>query len=70
MYFFVCFHTKPKLLSRVGGEGESKDCHGGDEEAGHNQVGKVVQGSPPNAFCFCYCYCFFLLLFLAVQTRD
>ena len=48
VYLFVFLHTKPQLLSRVWGKSESKDCHGGDEEARHNQVGEVVQGSPPD----------------------
>ena len=45
--FVFCLHTKPQLFSRVRGKSEPKDGHGGNEEAGHNQVGEVVQRSPP-----------------------
>ena len=40
--------TQSQLLSRVWWESESKDGHRGDEEAGHDQVGEVVEGSPPD----------------------
>ena len=41
-------HTQSQLLSRVWWESEAKDGHRGDEEAGHDQVGEVVEGSPPD----------------------
>ena len=40
--------TQSQLLSRVWWESEAKDGHRGDEEAGHDQVGEVVEGSPPD----------------------
>ena len=40
--------TQRELFPRVWRESESKDGHGGDEEAGHDQVEEVVEGSPPD----------------------
>ena len=40
--------TQRELFPRVRRESESKDGHGGDEEAGHDQVEEVVEGSPPD----------------------
>ena len=39
--------TKCEFLSSVRGEGEAKKGHRGDEDAGHNQVEKVVQCPSP-----------------------
>ena len=40
--------TQRELFPRVWRESESKDGHGGDEEAGHDQVEEVVEGPPPD----------------------
>ena len=37
--------TQRELFPRVRRESESKDGHGGDEEAGHDQVEEVVEGA-------------------------
>ena len=39
--------TQCQFLSGIRGESESKEGHGGDEDAGHNQVEKVVQRPSP-----------------------
>ena len=44
--FFV--PTKAELLARVRWESEPKDGHRGDQETRDDQVGEVVQGSPPD----------------------
>ena len=40
--------TQRELFPRVWRESESKDGHGGDEEAGHDQVEEVVERPPPH----------------------
>ena len=37
--------TETELLPRVRGEGEAQDRHGGDQEARHDQVEKIVESS-------------------------
>ena len=39
--------TQTELLPRVWGQREAQYSHGGDQEARHDQVGEVVQGSSP-----------------------
>ena len=40
--------TQWQLLPGVRGEREAQHRHGGDQEAGHDQVGEVVQRPPPD----------------------
>ena len=43
----IMLKTKCEFLPGIRGESESKKGHGGDEDAGHNQVEKVVQRPSP-----------------------
>ena len=40
--------TERKFLSRVWGQSEAEDCHGGDEKTRHYQVVEVVESPPPD----------------------
>ena len=44
--YFVA--TQTKFLPRVWWKGEPQDGHGGDEDAGHDEVEEVVEGPPPD----------------------
>ena len=40
--------TKRQFFSRVWWQSEAKDGHGGDQDAGDDEVAEVVQGPPPD----------------------
>ena len=40
--------TQSELLARVRRQREAEDGHGGDEDAGHDEVEEVVEGAPPD----------------------
>ena len=42
------FPTEGEFLARVRGQREAEHGHGGDEDAGHDEVEEVVEGAPPD----------------------
>ncbi len=43
--------TQRQLLPRVRGQGEAQDRHGGDEDAGDDEVEEVVECASPDLDC-------------------
>ena len=48
IFIYIYFLTQGEFLARVRGQGEAEHGHGGDEDAGHDEVEEVVEGPPPD----------------------
>ena len=48
IFVYIYFPTQGEFLARVRGQGEAEHGHGGDEDAGHDEVEEVVEGPPPD----------------------